>query len=136
MGMCLTASMASRFSVSETGMPASRSSWTKPAIRSSTMPPSHAAAGELFGRLLDVGLVLQQDVERLGGDGGVDGLDAEEHEGAGPVDGLGDRRRLLQIEGADRAHDPGDLIGEVLGHALDLGEHDLLLALEVGVVDV
>ncbi len=67
---------------------------------------------------------------------GVDVLDAEQHEGAGPVDRLGDRRRLLQVELADRPHDAGDLIGEVLADARHLGQHDLLLALHVGVVDV
>jgi hypothetical protein len=46
------------------------------------------------------------------------------------------RRRLLQVELADAAHDAGDLVGEVLGDARHLGEHDLLLALHVGVVDV
>ena len=36
-GMCRTASMASRFSVSETGSPALRSSWTNPESRSITL---------------------------------------------------------------------------------------------------
>ncbi len=44
-GMCRTASIASRFSVSDTGSPAARSSWMKPAIRSSMVPPRAAAWG-------------------------------------------------------------------------------------------
>ena len=49
---------------------------------------------------------------------------------------LGHRRRLLELELADRAHDAGHLVGQGLGDVRDLGEHDLLLALHVGVVDV
>ena len=67
---------------------------------------------------------------------GVDVVDAEQHERAGPVDRLGHRRRLLQVELADRAHDAGDLVGEVVGDVGHLGQHDLLLALQIGVVDV
>ncbi len=67
---------------------------------------------------------------------GVHGLDAEEHEGPGPVDGLGDGGVLLEIERAERADDTGDLVGELGGDAGDLGEHDRPLALERGVVEV
>ena len=75
-GMCCTASIASRFSVSYTGSPASRSSSMNPASSSSigrrlarrrsrrhgSLRPRRV---ELLGRLGDVGLVLEQDVERL-----------------------------------------------------------------------
>src|SRR5262249_49112146 len=124
-GMCCTASIASRFSVSDTGMPALRSSATKPAIRSSTATsPSdlgadslHDVDGQLFGCLGGVGLGLEQDVQRLLGLLRVDVLDAEQHERARPVDGLADARRLLEIELANAAHDSRDLVGEVLGDA-------------------
>src|SRR4051794_23544245 len=134
MGMCCTASIASRFSVNETGSPALRSSLTKPASRSSM--EGLLVHRELFGRLGDVGLVLEQDVQRVLRLLRFDVLDAEQHQRARPVDGLADRRRLLQVELADAAYDAGDLVGQVgadLGH---LGEHDLLLALHVRVVDV
>src|SRR5437588_12901486 len=89
-GMCLIASMASRFSVSETGSPAPLSSWMNPESRSSI--------SQFFGGLGDVGLILQQDVQRLLGLLGVDVLDAQQHQRAGPVEGLRYRRRLLQLQ--------------------------------------
>ena len=66
----------------------------------------------------------------------VDVLDAEQHKRAGPVDGLRHRRCLLQVDLADGAHDSGDLVGQVLGDTGNLGEHDLLLAVHLWVVDV
>src|SRR5258705_5228507 len=112
MGMCCTASMASRFSVSDTGRPALRNSVTKPAKRSS-MVVKHGVGrllvdAELFRSLGDVGLVLEQDVEGLLGLLGFDVIDAEQHQRACPVDGLADRRRLLQVELTDGADDAGD----------------------------
>src|SRR5690606_39700163 len=53
---------------------------------------------ELLRGLGDVALVLEQDVGRAGGDGGVDLLEAEQQKRPGPVEGLGDRRRLLRSE--------------------------------------
>ena len=91
---------------------------------------------QLFGRLGDVGLVLEQDVQGLLGDLLVDRLDVEQHQRARPVERLRHARRLLEVELADRADDAGDLVGEVVGDARHLGEHDLLLALERRVVDV
>ena len=92
--------------------------------------------GQLFGCLGDVGLVLQQDVQRVFGLLRVDVLDTEQHERARPVDGLADARRLLQVELTDAAHDACDLVGEVVGDLGDPSGDDELLALEVGVVDV
>ena len=62
--------------------------------------------------------------------------DAEQHERARPVERLGDRRRLAQLERAQRAHDAGHLVGQLLADAGHLGPHDLALAVEVRVVDV
>jgi hypothetical protein len=92
--------------------------------------------GQLLGGLRDVGLVLEEDVERLLGGLLVDRVDVEQQQGARPVEGLGHARRLLQVEHADRADDAAHLVGEVLGDAGDLGEDDLLLALHRRVVDV
>src|SRR5690606_11541735 len=124
--MCCTASIASRFSVRLTGSPALRSSTTNPANRSSidegvspemltvaVMGPCRLLDRQLLGGLGDVGLVLEQDVERLLGGLLVDRVDVEQQQGARPVERLGDARRLLQVELADRPHDPADLIGEV-----------------------
>src|SRR5215510_9181984 len=72
---------------------------------------------QLLGRLGDVALVLEEDVGRAGGGGRVDLLDPQQQQRAGPVQRLGHRRRLLQLELAD-------------------GQHDLALAVEVRVVDV
>src|SRR3954453_17470265 len=117
-GMCLTACMASRFSVRLTGRPASRSSRMNPLSRSSMGSPTTVGSpaggvavsvpagagsrrdlaegppatalvvGQLLGRLGDVALVLQQDVEVAHGVGLVDRLDAEQHQRAGPVERL------------------------------------------------
>src|SRR6185437_8289070 len=126
-GMCLTASAASRCSVSETGKPERRSSVTKPARRSSTVARRSVRRGrqELLGGPLDVGLVLQQDVQGVLRLRGVDRLHAEQDERAGPVEGLGDRGCLAQLQRAQRAHDPRHLVGELLADAGHLGPHDL-----------
>src|SRR3954447_26131657 len=136
--MCLTASMASRFSVRLTGRPASRSSWMKPDSRSSigdgsVLGSTAVMAGvrslgsggelleaglllaELLDRLGDVGLVLEQDVGGLGGGLVVDRLHAEQHQRAGPVERLRHRRALLELELAEGADDAGDLVGERVG---------------------
>ena len=63
-------------------------------------------------------------------------VDVEDHQRAGPVEGLGHARCLLEVHLADRAHDAGDLVGEAVGDPRHLGEHDLLLALQLRVVDV
>ena len=91
---------------------------------------------QVLGRLVDVGLVLEQDVERLGGRLGVDRLDPEQQQGAGPVERLRHRRRLFQLQIPDGAHDADHLVGQGLGDAGHPGQHDLLLPLEVGIVDV
>src|SRR6202453_3547851 len=134
-GICLTASAASRCSVNETGRPERRSSVTKPERRSST-DSARRGRQQLLGGPLDVGLILEQDVQGVLGPGGVDRLHTEQHERAGPVDRFGDRRRLAELERAQRSHDAGHLVGQLLADTRHLGPHDLALALEVRVVDV
>ena len=79
---------------------------------------------------------FKQDVERLGGRLGIHRLDAEQQQGPGPVERFRHRRRLFQLQIPDGAHDADHLIGERLRDAGHPGEHDLLLPLEVGIVDV
>ena len=67
------------------------------------------AGSELFRRDLDVRPVLEQDVQGGTGGLGVDALDPEQHEGPGPVDGLGDGGMLLEVERTQRTDDAGDL---------------------------
>src|ERR1017187_3762261 len=97
MSRCSRARIASRFSVIDTGSPAARSSWTKP-LRTSSIGSGVAGGDELLAGLLDVGLVLQEHVEGVTDDVGGDLGGAEVEEGPGPVDGLRDRRGLLQLE--------------------------------------
>lgn len=75
-------------------------------------------------------------MQRLFGLLRVDVVDAEQDERACPVERLTHRRRLLQVELADAAHDARDLVGEIRADVGHLGQHDFLLALHVGVVDV
>src|SRR3954447_18449888 len=96
--MCFTASIASRSSVSETGRPARRSSWMNPARTSIIAVRLLARRRELLLGLGEVGAVLEEDVQRVRRGGLVHRVDAEQHEGAGPVERLGDRGRLLQLE--------------------------------------
>src|SRR5581483_11186665 len=148
-GMYSSARMASRFSVIDTGNPAARSSLTKPASRSrnrSGAGTSTVALGSLTGSdlgdlellvgPLDVALVLEQHVERAADHVGGHLLHPEVEQRAGPVDRLGNRRRLLQVELADGTDHPGDLIGQRLVDLRHPYPHDLLLPLGVGVVEV
>src|SRR5437763_368064 len=139
-GMWRTASVASRFSVRETGSPAARSSEMNPARRSSTLAlvgrSGALGDGELLGRLLDVGAVLEQDVQRVAGLLGSDRVCPEEHQGPGPVQRLGHRRMLLELETAKRAHDAHDLVRQMVGDLRHPGQHDRLLPVELRVVDV
>ena len=50
-----------------------------------------------------VGGVLEHHPQRLGDGVVVEGADLQSQQGAGPVDGLGDRRRLLQLQLAEAA---------------------------------
>src|SRR6516225_5417666 len=155
-GMCFTASMASRFSVRLTGRPAALSSWMKPESTSSMLPPAcppgtllvmavietaarlslHRAVGQLLAGLGDVALVLEQDVKRLFGLIGVNAVDAKQHQRPGPVQGLGYRWVLLELQAPDGSYDPHDLIGKVIRNVRDAGEDDLLFPLELRVVNV
>src|SRR5579872_5113165 len=145
--MWWTASAAPMASVIDTGRPAARSSPTNPVRTSSTWGPSSSARSvrsggrlcghrELLGGSLEVASVLEQDVQRRLGLLGVHGLDTEHDQGAGPVERLRHRWVLLELEGAERAHDAGHLVGELVRDPGDPGAHDLALALKGGIVEV
>src|SRR5439155_19756548 len=91
---------------------------------------------QLLAGLGDVRLVLEEHVERLADQLGIDLVLAQEQERLRPVDGLGDRRRLLQLELPDGSHDACDLLRELVVDIGDAHPDDVLLALEVGVVEV
>src|SRR4051812_40510975 len=110
MSTCSSARIASRFSVIETGSPAVRSSCTNPWRKSSNVgwSPSIDGVGvgtlrirssdragaignlQLLARLHDVGLVLEQHVQRLADHLGGDVVLPQVEERAGPVDRLRD----------------------------------------------
>ena len=80
--------------------------------------------------------VLQQRAERRGGRGQVELGGAEVGQGARPVEGLRDARRLEQVvAGAQLLDEPDDLAGERLAHLGRPRADDLDLALEARVVD-
>src|SRR3954469_9501086 len=84
---------------------------------------------------VEVGAVLDDDRQRLREHLSVDVVGPEQQQRAGPVDGLGDRRRLLEVELAHHRDHldelARDLVVEVGGVQLD----DLQLVLERRVVE-
>ena len=87
---------------------------------------------KLFSGLRNVGLVFQQDVERFLGSLLIDRVDVENHQGAGPVEGLRNAGGLFEVELTNRPHDARDLIGQRL---CDIGyfcQHDFTLTVELG----
>ena len=96
----------------------------------------HQAVASSLAALVMSDWYLSKMLQRVARLLGVDVLDTEEHQRAGPVERLGHRRVLLELKLTDRPHDAHDLIGEVLADLGHAGEDDLLLALEIGVVDV
>ena len=84
------------------------------AVRQRPTPAS--AAGQLqadpLGDDVEIGAVLDDHRHRLAELVVVDVLGAEQQQGAGPVDRLGDRRRLLEVERADGADHLDKLAGD------------------------
>src|SRR5437764_10712276 len=101
--MTAIACVASSDSTSDTGRPAPRSAptnWTCRSIKPSAgmSGPASAAQPEFFGGTGLVGSVLEDHAESRGDGGLIELVGVERDEGAGPVDRLGDARRLLQLE--------------------------------------
>ena len=61
--------------------------------------------GDLLVRHLDVRLELQQHVQRVAHQVGVERRGVQQHQHARPVDGLADRRQLLQVQRAQLLHE-------------------------------
>src|SRR5262245_42193094 len=89
---------------------------------------------ERLAGLGDVRLVLEQHVQRLADDLGIDLVLAQVQQRPRPVDRLGDRRGLLQLELAHGPDHPRDLLGQLVVHLRNAYPDDVLLALEIGVV--
>ena len=81
-------------------------------------------------------LILQKERERALDGGGIDGVDAEEQEGAGPVERFGDRRGFFEVEAANGVHDAADAAGERFVDVGDAGAEDGFLAFDIGIVHV
>src|SRR5277367_4313992 len=72
-----------------------------------------------------------------GGDGRViDGVQAERQYRAPPVDGLGDRRQLLELHAAQHSDDAHQLFGNVTGQFGYAGQQDSAFQVGAGKVDV
>ena len=88
-----------------------------------------------LGDQVDVGAVLDDDRDRLLEGLAVDVVGAHQQQRARPVDRLGDRGRLLQVELADHLDDLDQPPGERLVELRRVQADDLHLALELGVVE-
>ena len=79
--------------------------------------------------------MLDDDRHRLLEHRAVDVVGAEQQQRARPVDRLGDRGRLLEVERAHHVHDLDELARDVLAELGRVQAHDLELALDVRVVE-
>ena len=79
--------------------------------------------------------MLDDDAQRLLEHVLVDVLGAQQEQRARPVDRLGDRGRLLQVQAAHHLHDLDQLARHLLVQLGRVQAHDLQLALHVGVVE-
>ena len=91
---------------------------------------------QLLDRALLVGGVLEHDAERARDRGLVEVADLQRDQGARPVDGLRDRRRLLELQLAQPGDHVDELGGDLVVEAGHLAGDDRPLALGVGVVEV
>src|SRR5690606_35404770 len=98
-------------------------SWSAatPAARSVRANPVMVATGSFMGEqsvaqdAFDVLAVLERGAERGGGPARVELVGPERQQGLGPVERLGDARRLDQVGGAQPGGGAGDLLGQGTG---------------------
>src|SRR6185369_14944001 len=79
---------------------------------------------ELLLRLADVGLVLEDDRQRVVDELVVERVHVQEKQRPCPVERLADAGMLLQVELPDALDERHDVAGELLTHAGDLELHD------------
>ena len=91
---------------------------------------------QLLDGPLVVGVVLEDHAEGVGDRLLVEVPDLQRDQGARPVDRLGDRRRLLELQLAQPADGGDQLLGDPVVEAVDLGGDDLPLPLGIGVAEV
>src|SRR4051812_30573820 len=84
---------------------------------------------------VEIGAVLDDDAHRLLEHRGVHVVGPQEHESPCPVDRLGDRGRLLQVEGADHVHHLHQLAGHALVQVGGVQPDYRKLALHVRIVE-
>ena len=149
-GTSRSAANASSSSDVPIATPSPRSSSVKP-IRRASRPGGTALSGsrarprhrapprqphaDARGDRVEVGAVLDDDRHRLAERLRVEVLGAEQQQRARPVDRLGDRRRLLEVELAHLLHDPDELARDRLAQLGRVQPHDLQLVLDVRVVE-
>src|SRR3954453_5956036 len=125
--------------------PSARSS--SPNSRSRAAMPAGATSGgwaakgaahldpDALGHHVEVRAVLDDDRHRVAEDLLVDVVGAEQQQRAGPVDGLRDRRRLLEVEVTHERDEVDELAGHVVGQLGRVELDDLQLVLERRVVE-
>src|SRR5213080_4215658 len=140
-----SASNASSSSLVPSATPAERSSSPSSSSRAA-MPGGPAPVRALglegtelhpdaLGDDVEVGAVLDDDRHRVAERLLVDVVGAEQQQRARPVDRLGDRRRLLEVELADELDDLDELARDALVELGGVQAHDVELMLERGVVE-
>ena len=105
--------------------------------------PSSSRRGQLaddrFGararQAIHVVAVLEDRAERLGHRFGLEVVGVQRHQAHRPVERLGHAGRLGQPEPAHHLHEAGDLLGQQMVDAFDLGLDDADFLVEVRIVD-
>src|SRR4051812_9569264 len=143
-GTSSNAAKASRISEVPTATPSLRSSSQKPSSFAACPGGPASALGpyglgklhpDSLGNQIDVGAVLDDDRHRLVEGLAVDVLGSHQQQRARPIDRLGDRGRLLQVEVADHPHHLDQLAGQRLGELGSVQADDLHLTLELWVIE-
>src|SRR3954471_16575812 len=139
---CLNASASSSSRAGNPGGPGSgRPPYRAlPPARGLADPPEDSTGpaqlhADALGHHVEVGAVLHDDREGALEHGLVDVVGAEQDQRTRPVDRLGDRGRLLQVEAAHHVDHLDELARHVLAQLWRVQPHDLELALHVGVIE-
>jgi hypothetical protein len=79
--------------------------------------------------------VLDDDAHRLAEDLAINVVGAQQHQRTGPVNRLGNRRRLLEVEVADLANKFNQLPGDCFRKVRRLEADDVELVISLGLVN-